>query len=158
MTASHQYVLWLALVRGELTEEEAAERYGLDLAAVSRIRQVAEQGALSALSTSDPRTTAQVAAPAGPTGAAGVRVVDLLAGSPVFLGVPRDRLEELARAATLVFLGERTPVAGGLAAAPLVVAQGALLVVDAEENPIDLVGPGAFRAPKAGRRLVSLTT
>ncbi|MBW3601821.1 MAG: hypothetical protein KY434_03855 [Actinobacteria bacterium] len=157
MTASRQYALWLALVRGELTEAEAAERYGVDLAAVSRIRQVAEQGALSALSTSDPQATAQVAAPPGLAAAVGVRVVDLLAGSPVFLGVPRDRLEALARAATLAFLGEHTPVAEGLAAAPLVVAQGTLLVIGADDRPIDLVGRGAFRASKAGRRLVPLT-
>lgn len=158
MNARDQYALWLMLVRGELTEADAAERYGLDLTAVRRIHQVAEQGALSALSASGPDTTAQVAAPPGPSETAGGRIVDMLAGSPVFVGVPRARLEELARAATLAFLGERTPVADALAAAPLLVAEGTLLVVDADDRPTDLVGRRAFRAPRAGRRLVPLTT
>ena len=158
LTARDLYALWLTLIRGELTEVQAAERYGLDLPTVRRFRQVAEQGALSALSASRPDATAQVASPTGPSDAAGGRVVDILLGSPVFLGVPRPRLEALARSATLAFLGARTPVADALAAAPLLVAEGTLLVVAADDRPIDLVGRGAFRAPRAGRRLVPLTT
>ena len=158
MTARDLYALWLTLVRDDLTEGQAAERYGLDLPTVRRIRQVAEQGALSALSASEPDATAQVAAPTGPPDTAGERVVDILHGSPVFYDVPRARLEALARGATLAFLGERTPVADTLAAAPLLVAEGTLLAVDAVDRPIDLVGRRAFRAPRAGRRLVPLTT
>ena len=48
--------MWLALIRGEVTEAEAADRWGLDVAAVRRIRQVAEQGAMAALSSSPLRT------------------------------------------------------------------------------------------------------
>jgi hypothetical protein len=158
MAARDLYALWLTLIRGELTEVQAAERHGLDLPTVRRLRQVAEQGALSALSVSGPDATAQVASPTGPSDAAGGRVVDILLQSPVFLGVPRPRLEAVARAATLAFLGARTPVADALAAAPLLVAEGTLLAVDADDRPIDLVGRGAFRAPRAGRRLVPLTT
>ncbi|HSK90626.1 MAG TPA: DUF294 nucleotidyltransferase-like domain-containing protein [Euzebyales bacterium] len=156
LTAAEQYALWLRVVRGELTEAQAAERHGLDPAALRRILHVAEQGALSALSTSAPEATAQIAAPAPPT-AAGPGVVDLLAGSPAFVGVPRDRLEALAKAATLVFLGARTPVAEGLSTGPFVVAAGTLLVVDAHDRPVDLVHRKAFRGARAGRRLIPLT-
>lgn len=158
MSARDLYGLWLLLVRGELTDAQAAERHGLGLATVRRIRQVAEQGALAALSASGPDVTAQVAAPAGASDTAGGRVVDMLAGSPVFFDVPRGRLEALARAATLVFLGARTPVADALAAGPLLVAEGTVLIVGGDDRPIDLVGSQAFRAPRAGRRLVPLTT
>ena len=157
LSASAQYALWLDLVRGRLTEEEAAARHGLDVAAVRRIRQVAEQAALSALSASATGATAQIARSTAATADTGRSVVDLLADNPVFFDVPEERRHELARRATLVFLGGGTPVADGLAAGPLVVAAGSLLVVDRHDRPVDLIGEGVFRAPRAGRRVHAVT-
>jgi CBS domain-containing protein len=152
-----QYALWLDLVRGRVTEEQAAARHDLDVAAVRRIRQVAEQAALSALSSTTTDTTAQVSAAGSPAGDAGGRVVDLLADDPVFFDVPDERRHDLARHATLAFLGRATPVADGLADGPLVVAAGTMLAVDRQDRPVDLIGAGVFRAPRAGRRLRSVT-
>ena len=39
---------------GELSQSEAAERFGIDRSTVMRIRQVAKQGALEALAASKP--------------------------------------------------------------------------------------------------------
>lgn len=156
-TVRAQYDLWLVLARGELTEEEAARRHGLDVAAVRRIADVAEQGALAALSAAGPDTTAQVGGSAGGSGSARTSVVDLLDASPVFFGVHAQRRAELARRATLVVLGARSAVADRLAAAPLLVARGTLLVRDRDDRPVDLVGRRAFRGPRAGRRVVPMT-
>jgi transposase-like protein len=41
-------------VTGELSQGEAAERFGIDRSTVMRIRQVAKQGALEALAASKP--------------------------------------------------------------------------------------------------------
>jgi transposase len=51
---SQKYELWLQLVTGELSQSEAAERFGVDRSTVMRIRQVAKQGALEALAASKP--------------------------------------------------------------------------------------------------------
>jgi transposase len=51
---SQKYELWLQLVTGELSQSEAAERFGIDRSTVMRIRQVAKQGALEALAVSKP--------------------------------------------------------------------------------------------------------
>jgi transposase len=54
LSPSEKYELWLQLVTGELSQTEAAERFGIDRSTVIRIRQVAKQGALEALTASKP--------------------------------------------------------------------------------------------------------
>jgi hypothetical protein len=54
LSPSQKYGLWLQLVTGELSQREAAERFGIDRSTVMRIRQVAKQGALAALAASTP--------------------------------------------------------------------------------------------------------
>jgi hypothetical protein len=54
LSPSQKYELWLQLVTGELSQGEAAERFGIDRSTVMRIRQVAKQGALEALAASKP--------------------------------------------------------------------------------------------------------
>jgi len=54
LTPSQKYEIWLALVRGECTTVEAAERAGVDRTTIMKLRQVAKQGALDALATSRP--------------------------------------------------------------------------------------------------------
>jgi hypothetical protein len=54
LSPSQKYELWLQLVTGELSQSEAAERFGIDRSTVMRIRQVAKQGALEALAASRP--------------------------------------------------------------------------------------------------------
>ena len=155
--AREQYAIWLALVRGELTEAEAAVRWGLEVAAVRRIRQVAEQGAMAALSTAQPTTTAQVAAPTDAGDEAARRIRDLLADSPVFEGIAAEQLAEFATAAAFVVLGPGAPVTDQVAAGPLLVDQGVMLIVDARGAPVDLVAHGAYRGPRVGRRIVPLS-
>jgi len=46
LSPSQKYELWLQLATGELSQSEAAERFGIDRSTVMRIRQVAKQGAL----------------------------------------------------------------------------------------------------------------
>jgi transposase len=54
LSPTEKYELWLQLVTGELSQNEAAERFGIDRSTVMRIRQVAKQGALEALAASKP--------------------------------------------------------------------------------------------------------
>src|SRR5215216_690406 len=54
LSPSQKYELWLQLVTGELSQSEAAERFGIDRSTVMRIRQLAKQGALEALAASKP--------------------------------------------------------------------------------------------------------
>jgi transposase len=54
LSPTEKYVLWLQLATGELSQSEAAERFGIDRSTVMRIRQVAKQGALEALAASKP--------------------------------------------------------------------------------------------------------
>src|SRR5829696_3735797 len=54
LSPSEKYELWLGLVRGESTIREAADRAGVDRSTVIKLRQVAKQGALEALSASRP--------------------------------------------------------------------------------------------------------
>lgn len=54
-------------------------------------------------------------------------------------------------------LGRATPVADGLAAGPLLVAAGTIMAVDGRDRPVDLIGAGVFRAPRAGRWLRAVT-
>ena len=54
LTPSQKYELWLQLVRQEVTMAEAAAAAGVDRSTIVRIRQVAKDGALTALAASKP--------------------------------------------------------------------------------------------------------
>ena len=54
LTPSEKYEIWIALVRGECTTREAADRAGVDRSTIMKLRQVARQGALDALAASRP--------------------------------------------------------------------------------------------------------
>lgn len=54
LSPSQKYEIWLALVRGELSTREAADRAGVDRSTIMRVREVAKQGALDALASSKP--------------------------------------------------------------------------------------------------------
>jgi transposase-like protein len=54
LTPTEKYEIWLQLITGEVSQNEAAERYGVDRSTVARIRTVAKDGALAALSASKP--------------------------------------------------------------------------------------------------------
>jgi transposase len=54
LTPQQKYEIWLELVRGETTIAEAADRVGVDRSTVMKLRTVAKDGALEALSASRP--------------------------------------------------------------------------------------------------------
>jgi transposase len=54
LSPSQKYELWLALVRGEMTTAQAADRAGVDRSTIMRVKEVAKQGALDALAASKP--------------------------------------------------------------------------------------------------------
>ena len=54
LSPSQKYEIWLALVRGEYSTVEAAQRAGVDRSTIVKLRQVAKQGALDALAASRP--------------------------------------------------------------------------------------------------------
>jgi transposase len=54
LSPSQKYELWVGLLRGEYTTIEAADRAGVDRSTIMRLRQVAKEGALEALSVSRP--------------------------------------------------------------------------------------------------------
>jgi transposase len=54
LSPSQKYEIWIGLLRGEYTTIEAAQRAGVDRTTIMRVRQVAKQGALEALSASRP--------------------------------------------------------------------------------------------------------
>ncbi|MGH3926668.1 MAG: hypothetical protein ACRDZO_11070 [Egibacteraceae bacterium] len=54
LTPAQKYEIWLQLITGELSQSQAAERHGVDRSTIIRIRQVAKEGALTALSQSKP--------------------------------------------------------------------------------------------------------
>lgn len=54
LSPSQKYEIWLALVRGEYSTVEAAERAGVDRSTIVKLRVVAKQGALDALAASRP--------------------------------------------------------------------------------------------------------
>ncbi|MGH3094749.1 MAG: hypothetical protein ACRDMV_01955, partial [Streptosporangiales bacterium] len=56
---SQKYEVWLQLVRGEVTIAEAAEQQRVGRSTIMRIRIVAKEGALAALSASRPGTKAR---------------------------------------------------------------------------------------------------
>ena len=54
LTPSQKYEIWLQMIRQEVTMGEAAAAAGVDRSTIVRIRQVAKDGALSALAASKP--------------------------------------------------------------------------------------------------------
>ncbi len=56
LSPSAKYEIWLQLVRGEATIAQAATQAGVDRSTIIRVRQVAEDGAMAALSASRPGT------------------------------------------------------------------------------------------------------
>lgn len=54
MTAEQKYELWTSLVRGDATQRELADRFGVDRSTVIKVAQVAKAAALSALAASKP--------------------------------------------------------------------------------------------------------
>jgi len=54
LSPSEKYEIWIALMRGEETIAQAADRAGVDRSTVMKLRQVARQGALDALAQSRP--------------------------------------------------------------------------------------------------------
>jgi len=54
LSPSEKYEIWLALVGGEYTISQAADRAGVDRSTVMKLRTVARQGSLDALAASKP--------------------------------------------------------------------------------------------------------
>ena len=54
LSSSEKYEVWIGLLRGEYSTVQAAERAGVDRTTIMRVRLVAMQGALDALSASKP--------------------------------------------------------------------------------------------------------
>lgn len=54
LTPEQKYQIWLQLVCGELSQNQAAEQHGVDRSTIVRIRKVAKDGALRALAQSKP--------------------------------------------------------------------------------------------------------
>ena len=54
LSPSQKYEIWIGLLRGEFTTIEAAQRAGVDRTTIMRLRVVAKQGGLDALSSSRP--------------------------------------------------------------------------------------------------------
>lgn len=54
LSPSEKYEMWLAVVTGQATQRDAAERYGVDRSTVVHTCRVAKQGALDALASSVP--------------------------------------------------------------------------------------------------------
>jgi transposase len=54
LSPSQKYEIWVALMRGEMTTREAADRVGVDRSTIMKLRAVARQGALDALAASRP--------------------------------------------------------------------------------------------------------
>lgn len=54
LTAEQKYELWTAMVRGDATQRELADRWGVDRSTVIKVSQVAKHGAVSALAASKP--------------------------------------------------------------------------------------------------------
>lgn len=54
LSVEEKYQVWLQLLSGELSQRDAAERWGVDSTTIMRIRKVAKEGALHALASSRP--------------------------------------------------------------------------------------------------------
>lgn len=63
LSASEKYEIWLALLRGEVTTREAADRVGVDRSTILKLRQVAKEGALAALAASSQRPLGSIRTP-----------------------------------------------------------------------------------------------
>lgn len=63
LSPSEKYEIWIALLRGEETIAQAADRAGVDRSTVMKLRSVARQGALDALAQSKPGVRAGGANP-----------------------------------------------------------------------------------------------
>src|SRR6478609_8371051 len=73
LTPMRKYEIYLQVIRGEVTMAEAAAAAGVDRTTVMRIRQVAKDGALSALAESRPGINWQSPKGTRPTAATGDR-------------------------------------------------------------------------------------
>jgi len=54
LVPQEKYEIWMQLVKGETTIADAAERSGVDRSTISKLRDVARQGALDALAQARP--------------------------------------------------------------------------------------------------------
>lgn len=54
LSPSQKYEIWLALLRGEVSTVEAADRAGVDRSTIVKLRHVGKQGALDAFAASRP--------------------------------------------------------------------------------------------------------
>lgn len=54
LSGEEKYQIWLQLLTGELTQRQAAERWGVDPTTIMRIRRIGREGALAALAQSKP--------------------------------------------------------------------------------------------------------
>ena len=54
LTAEQKYELWMSVVRGEGTQRELADRWGVDRSTVIRAAEIAKHGAIAALEASKP--------------------------------------------------------------------------------------------------------
>jgi transposase len=54
LTVEEKYEIYLALVAGEMSQNEAAARYGVDRSTIARIRVVGKEAVLEALANSRP--------------------------------------------------------------------------------------------------------
>lgn len=54
LAPQEKYEIWMQLVKGETTIGEAADRSGVDRSTITKLRDVARQGALDALASSRP--------------------------------------------------------------------------------------------------------
>ena len=54
LSAQEKYQIWQQLLTGELSQREAAQRWGVDQTTIMRIRKVARESALAGLAASKP--------------------------------------------------------------------------------------------------------
>lgn len=54
LTVEEKYEIYLALVAGEMSQNEAADRYGVDRSTIARIRVTGKEAVLEALANSKP--------------------------------------------------------------------------------------------------------
>jgi transposase-like protein len=54
LSAQEKYQIWVQLLSGEISQRDAAERWGVDPTTIVRIRKVAKESALAGLAASRP--------------------------------------------------------------------------------------------------------
>jgi transposase-like protein len=54
LSAQEKYQIWLQLLTGEVSQRDAAERWGVDPTTIMRIRKVVKEAALAGLAASKP--------------------------------------------------------------------------------------------------------